>query len=148
MRFAISGGVPEINDWDSFLKLAICLTRVCEMYFEIDSHKYSECADDALCEDFMQLVLESRNFGRNRTITSRKSSGVKADNLLRNVQNKGLSESKAIQKYKVLQPFAWVYGLYLYTYQVLKSDKGIRETIKGQKYGKKIKKIQMALEIL
>ena len=118
-------------------KLAICLSRICEIYFGLESHMYTKSADETICRDFLETVYESGNFGVNHSDISKKVSRCLKRNLFSVFRERGIRESKTIQKYKFLRPFAWIYGAISYANIVIHDKGGIRKILEGKEYNNK-----------
>ena len=101
-------------------KLAIITTRMCEIYMALPGHQWCLNADENLCKELMEYVLNAGNFGNKWEIDS--SAGTKVLTYSRTpkaafrlLQKKGLKNWKLAQEHPSLRPFAWIYqaGKYL-----------------------------------
>lgn len=101
-------------------KLAVYVTRMCEIYLGLPERAWCKDADPAICDELMEYVLASGNFGSNiegdldlsEYVMTKARTPKAALNLL---QERGLDNWEAAHKYKFLRPFAWIYqaGRYL-----------------------------------
>lgn len=103
-------------------KLAIILTRMCEIYFRLPQHEWSSSADVSLCKSLFTYVLECGNFGNKRT--SDDDIIINALTFMRTpkstfllLQNRGLENWKLAKKYSSLRTFAWLYQAFRYIYK-------------------------------
>lgn len=92
----------------------IATTRMCEIYLGLPDRNWCKNADEELCNQLMEYVLNSGNFGNKRTDDSSKTESVivyartpKAT--FKMLQKQGLINWKSAQKHKFLRPFAWIY---------------------------------------
>ncbi len=96
--------------------LAITVTHMCEMYLGLPSRKWCAVADEKLCDQLMEYVLSNGDFGNKR----HEEDDIGANVFLRMrsrrtfrtlLQERGLVNWKAAQRYRFLRPFAWCYQL-------------------------------------
>lgn len=94
--------------------LAITTTRMCEIYMALPSCRWCKNADEDLCEDFMEYILNAGNFGNKWENDS--SAGTKVLTYSRTpvaayrfLQKNGLKNWKLAQDHPALKPFAWIY---------------------------------------
>ena len=125
--------------------LAIVTTRMCEKYLGLSPHKWSSQADEHLCDDLMNYLLECGDFGRNLKKNSDMMSVSRIIKLrnpvhaIKYLQNKGLQDlNDSIIPF--LKPFAWVWE----SYQLLKDTPNF---IKNYPRAKKINQMFDALEV-
>ena len=109
--------------WDAFyehlqktdlIKLAVVVTRMCEMYLGLSERRWCEEADRVLCDQLMDYVLICGNFGNKRTGDSNIVENVfvaarTAPELFKLLQQRGLVNWGAARKNKVLRGIAWLY---------------------------------------
>ena len=97
-------------------KLAITTTKMCQKYLGLlpDSLTWCKEANEEVCDELMQYVMECGNFGRNRTALQ--STEVRKFpqlfhlvQLFKYLQLRGERHWKALKKYPWLKPFAWIY---------------------------------------
>ena len=125
--------------WDDFCSLAhnsgletlaVVVTRMCEKYLGLPARNWCNAANDELCEQLMEYVLESGNFGKNKKdenhtgalILSFHKSPMAAFSLL---QRRGLINWKSVKKHHWLRPFAWLYQLIRYITKGIGRDHSI-----------------------
>ena len=113
-------------------KLAIVTTRMCEIYFGLPKREWCKAAEDKVCKQLMEYVLSNGNFGKKKTSDSDISENVLAyarnpKSIFKLLQNQGLINWKASQKYKILRPFAWVYQMGRYIFRGLKRERAISQ---------------------
>ncbi len=111
-------------------RLAIVTTRMCEIYLGLPQRKWCANADDALCDQLIDYVMLSGNFGNKKTSDSDISKNAfsyastpKA--AFRLLQEQGLSNWKAAQKHKCFRPFAWIYQAFRYAVKGLKRERAV-----------------------
>ena len=97
-------------------KLAITVTRMCEIYLGLPSREWCASANLKLCEELIEYILSCGNFGVKWTHESGLGEKVlthvdspKAAIIL--LQQKGLINWHVANKFPVLRPFAWIYQL-------------------------------------
>ncbi len=122
-------------------KLAIVVTRMCEIYLGLPRRKWCENADESLCNQLMEYILECGNFGVNRVddnsiaeiVLIRARSPISAFKLL---QERGLVNWEAPKKYKILRPFAWIYQIGRYLHKGLHRKNAVSEIKKEYRIAK------------
>lgn len=99
-------------------KLAITVTAMCQKYLGLRKDGITWCAsaDEALCDDLMEYVLDSGNFGISRgslfsSTLSKFPPLSKPFSAIKYLQKSGVSSWPAAKKHKILVPFAWIYQL-------------------------------------
>lgn len=110
--------------------LAVVVTKMCEKHLGLPERKWCANADNKLCEQLVEYILESGNFGNkqkdeNHTgalILSFARSPMSAFSLL---QRRGLINWKSVKKYHWLRPFAWLYQLTRYIKNGFERDSSI-----------------------
>lgn len=95
-------------------KLAIVVTRMCELYLGLPSRRWCAFADVNLCDQLMEYVLSCGNFGNKKVSDEAISESVFAyaktlKSAHKLLQKQGLHNWKAARKYSILRPFAWIY---------------------------------------
>lgn len=95
-------------------KLAITTTRMCEIYLGLSYREWSGNADERLCNDLMNYVMECGNFGikkdQNDKIAISRSSRLRHPvAMLNELQKKGIKSWKAVKKYPLLKSIAWAW---------------------------------------
>lgn len=95
-------------------KLAVVTTRMCEIYLGISHRDWCSSADDLLCDNLIEYLLNCGNFGNKRTSDRDNSENVfiyarGPIEMLRLLQERGEYNCKAVHDYPILIPFAWIY---------------------------------------
>lgn len=97
-------------------QLALITTRMCQLYLGLREDNITWClqADKATCDQFMQYVFESGNFGHKRGIDKSNAiveiPSVKHPiKLMRYIQEHGEKNWKLLKRYPCFKPFAWIY---------------------------------------
>ena len=92
-------------------KLALTVTAMCQKYLGLE--KIVEETEDLPCDELMEYVMEKGNFGKKSGREGKiESVFLRMANpffVFQKLQRIGLSRWKAAKKYRILQPFAWVY---------------------------------------
>lgn len=111
-------------------KFAIITTRTCQLYLGLPDTSITWCntADEKICNELLQSILDSGNFGHkngkgNQFETI--SVAMKREGHFRYLQRAGESNWKAYHKHHWLKPFAWFYQIFRYTKQSLVSKRHI-----------------------
>ena len=156
-----SGRIMETGcSWDeSFLTLAesyrldtlaITVTYICSKMLGLpNAPGWCDKADKETAEELLDLIMISGNFGSKREYnnTSVKSGLVlyKHDGILKRLQNRGLVNWKASQKYPILRPFAWMYQgvrvMRLGIAGIVSNNHGFKQICEGNKKGNLLKKL-------
>jgi len=144
--------LPDEN-WSSFQvllqktgleKLAIIVTRMCEIYLGLPSHNWCKGADPSLCADLMDYVFASGSFGnkfsRENELRLDSFSLLKHPFLLiHELQRRGEKDWKYAKK-RILKHFAWIW-------QGAQLSKEIPLLVKGYNNAVKLNKLFDSLEI-
>ncbi|MBQ1310285.1 MAG: nucleotidyltransferase family protein [Blautia sp.] len=98
------------------LKMAVIVTRMCEIYLGLQEHQWCSQADPEICARLMEYVLSCGNFGRKlhaESVISMRmlSTSGSLNGTFRLLRKRGMKNWKAAQKYSFLRPFAWLYQL-------------------------------------
>lgn len=123
-------------------RLAVYTTRMCEIYLGLPERKWCEDADSAVCEQLMDYVLASGNFGSNivedldlsEYVMTKARTPRAALNLL---QERGLENWEAAHKHRFLQPFAWIYQAGRYLTKGLRQKDAINQLRTAHEVAKK-----------
>ena len=104
-------------------KLALTVTAMCQKYFGL--REIVEKDDSYPCEELMDYVLEKGNFGRKGGEEEGKIASVSLIasspfRLLKRLQIGGMSRWKAAGRYRVLQPFAWIFQIGFITRELMR----------------------------
>ena len=108
-------------------KLAIVITRMCEIYLGLPERKWCESADRSICDQLMEYVLASGNFGSKRDNDRGNTENVfiYARNpaaIFKLLQKQGIKNWKALNDFPVLRPLAWCYQAARYLHKGLLQD--------------------------
>ncbi len=108
-------------------KLAIAVTRMCEIYLGLPQRAWCSDEDENLCRQLMDYVLSCGNFGEKKTSDADISKNIFAyastpKMAFRLLQKQGLANWEVVKKYKILRPFAWIYQLFRYLNKGLGRD--------------------------
>ena len=103
-------------------KLAIVTTHMCEVYLGLPKRDWCKEADESLCIQLLDYVLNCGNFGNKRKSDSDivKNVFVIARNpkaAFKLLQTRGLLNWKAAQKLWFLRPFAWMFQTWRYFFR-------------------------------
>ncbi len=97
-------------------RLAITVTRMCQIYLGLTSENITWCeeADEKICDDLMQYVLDCGNFGRSRELlgsgaVSKVPSLKQPIKLVKYIQIRGEENWKGLKTHPSLRMFAWIY---------------------------------------
>lgn len=114
--------------------LAVTATRTCQLYLGLpETITWCKIADVNVCEQLMECLLVSGNFGRKngrgKTIESI-STHIKTEGFFRWLQFAGEYNWKAYHKHHWLKPFCWFYQIFRYARQGFKSGRN-KKQLKG-----------------
>ena len=111
--------------------LAVTVTRMCQMYLGLRTDiRWCAGADETLCQELMEYVLDQGNFGRklqkgsNRAVTVLGAGNLRS--LFGMLQHHGCNNWKAAKRFPILKPFAWLYQLGRYIVQGLRTKHPIQ----------------------
>ena len=107
--------------------LAIVVTRMCQIYLGLpDNINWCKTADDSACEQLIELLLMSGNFGRKNgdglAVEVIRTKIVKTG-LFKWLQRTGESKWKAYKRHHWLKPFCWFYQICRYIRQYFNSGR-------------------------
>lgn len=98
-------------------KLAVNVTRMCVKYLGLpDKIEFGERSTDDVSDVLLNILFDSGNFGRKDQSTKYErrvqgvSSSIKRKGIFRFLQDLGLYKGRYCKKYRILRPFAWIYG--------------------------------------
>lgn len=107
--------------------LAITVTRMCQMYLGLSTDlRWCADADESLCQYFMEYVFNQGNFGRklqqgtNRAVTVIGATRSPVT-FFRLLQREGCRNWKAVSRFPILRPLAWLYQLFRYIIRGLRT---------------------------
>lgn len=107
--------------------LAIVATRMCQIYMGLpETITWCKGADEKLCGQLMENLLESGNFGRKHgrgTSVETVSTSIKRKGLFRWLQYAGEYNWVAYREHHWLKPFCWLYQIFRYAKQGFKSGR-------------------------
>lgn len=114
--------------------LALTMTRMCQLYLGL-SEKITWCknADPILVEALMNNILETGNFGRKHGYGSRVervSIGIRRFGLFHYLQIAGEYNWRAYHKHQWLKLFCWLYQIFRYARQGLRSGRSKEQLTK------------------
>jgi len=132
----------ELVENTGLKKLAIVITRMCEIYLGLPERIWCSNVDKALCEQLMEYILSSGNFGNKRTSDEDISENVFAyartlKAAYKLLQTQGLINWKAAKNHTTLRPFAWVYQFFRYISRGIKREKATTKIKNEYHEGKK-----------
>ena len=112
--------------------LARIVIKMCKKYFGLQaSASWCYTADDRTCDELLETVVSSGNFGRKSPYEYRPmqslTMGIKKNGLFNSLQKAGLANCDVFEKYRFLRPFAWIYQIFRYM------KRGITAILKGEK---------------
>ena len=129
--------------------LAIAITRMCQIYLGLpDDIMWCKSANLSTCEQLMELLLMSGNFGRRNgdglAVELIRTNIVKVG-LFRWLQITGESKWEAYQKYHWLKPLCWFYQICRYIIQYFKS--GRKKNLLSEDFERSKKRILLLSEL-
>ena len=120
--------------------LAMATTKMCQKYLGLkDSITWCASANESICDELMDCLLESGNFGRKQGSGSNivtVSSAIKQEGLFRRLQRMGEYNWEAYKKHHWLKPFCWIYQGCRYIKQGLKTKRNSSQLREDAKRGK------------
>lgn len=107
----------QISEQIGMTKLAIIVTRMCELYMGLPERKWCADADEDICHKLMEYIYSSGNFGNKQNDdtagqsiqTMYKIHSLKA--FFQLLQSSGMHNWKPAQKNAFLRKFAWLYQI-------------------------------------
>lgn len=107
--------------------LALTLTRMCQRYLGLsDSITWCSGADERLCDELLQNLLVSGNFGHangSGTRVESVSTNIKRFGLFRYLQKAGEYNWRAYRRHRWLKPFCWLYQIFRYARQGIRAGR-------------------------
>ena len=134
-------------------KFAKVATKMCQKYMGLRTNEITWCSDaeDNLCEDLMENLLISGNFGR-RNGDGQKIENVtasfKRDGLFKRLQSAGESNWRLYKEHRWLKPFCWIYQSCRYARQGIRTKRNGDQLRDDLKRAKKRNKLLKDLEII
>lgn len=140
------------GQWESFQplvneigleKLAITITRMCEMYLGLASHKWASEADDKICAELMDYIFSCGNFGnkiekKDKLSISRAGRLRKPVDLIRQLQIEGSKKWIKAQN-PILRPFSWIWQGVQYMRETPEFINGLIRSMKQNKMFEELK---------
>ncbi len=112
-------------------QLAKVMTRMCQKYLGLtEAVTWCRDVEDSLCDEFLEVVLDSGNFGRKHGEGSKietVSSNMRQKGLFHWLQYAGEFNWKAYQKHHWLKPFCWFYQIFRYLSQGVKTKRNAKQ---------------------
>ena len=105
-------------------RFAIVITAMCQRYFGLRTEGISwpQNADAALCEELFDHIHAMGNFGNQLEANQKSAAGMLRDRsllcVLKDLQKVGLDNWELCRAHPWLRPFAWLYQIFLYLYQI------------------------------
>ena len=133
--------------------LAITVTRMCQIYLGLTTDiTWCKGADEEVCADLIQYVMDCGNFGRSREMFKSGSASelpplTRPIQLLKHIQSHGERNWPALKKYPNLKPFAWIYQFCKYTKMAVQNRVGIKKLQSIYDEGNKRNEMFVALGI-
>ena len=154
-------GIRQICDWMAFVSqelsdeiwesafgpvlkktgldnLACITTKMCKLYFGLNSISWCDKADTMACAELMRFVLDNGNFGHKDRSTNRAGAVLGSastesrrsflSNMFINLQKQGTEQWKAAQRYPVLKCVAWAYLPMRYILRLITGKRSIKYT--------------------
>jgi len=134
-------------------KFAKVATKMCQKYMGLRTNEITWCSDaeDNLCEDLMENLLISGNFGR-RNGDGQKIENVtasfKRDGLFKRLQSAGESNWRLYKEHRWLKPFCWIYQSCRYARQGIRTKRNGDQLRDDLRRAKNRNKLLKELEIL
>ena len=111
--------------------LAVTLTRMCQLYLGLTaSITWCSGADESLCDELLMNLLRSGNFGHANGSGARVeivTTNIKRYGLFRYLQKAGESNWSAYRRHRWLKPFCWLYQIFRYARQGLRTRRNYRQ---------------------
>ena len=122
--------LDEVNLKDA----AMVFARIGQVYLGMDeSIQWCKDADNTLCQQWMEQIMESGNFGSKQTEADQGASVLYKNKniftMIGSLQGLGMQHWEAARKHKVLRPLAWAYQIGRYARKGL----GRRNPVKSLK---------------
>ena len=113
--------------------LAVTATRMCQIYLGLPlSFTWCSSADEKICEELMECLLVSGNFGRKNgsgNSVETVSTSIRREGLFRWLQIAGEHNWAAYRNHHWLKPFCWIYQAFRYAGQGLKAGRKGKELL-------------------
>ena len=113
--------------------LAVTATRMCQIYLGLPlSFTWCSSADEKICEELMECLLVSGNFGRKNgsgNFVETVTTSIRREGLFRWLQMAGEHNWAAYRKHHWLKPFCWIYQAFRYAGRGLKTGRKGKELL-------------------
>ena len=132
-------------------RFAIVVTRMCQLYLGLsDNITWCKSADDDVCRKLLDLIFQSGNFGcktgKGMSVELVRSQ-IREYGLFRWLQIAGEHNWKAYNRYAWLKPLCWIYQLFRYSIQGIKSGRAYSELSDDLERSKNRYELMKELEI-
>ncbi len=112
-------------------KLAITTTRMCQKYLGLsDSISWCNTADERDCDQLMECIISSGNFGQKNGLGNsieKVSTKFRREGFFHWLQEAGEFNWKAYHKHHCLKPFCWLYQMFRYINQGMKTGRNSKQ---------------------
>lgn len=113
------------------VKLAMTVTRMCELYLGLSEHNWCAQVDSTLCETLMEYILSCGNFGRKKETKSHTSevllTSASWKSMLIKLKQRGVLNWRTAQKYPFFRPLAAIYQMIRYVFDGLTRKNAIKK---------------------
>lgn len=111
-------------------KLALVATQMCKKYLGL-SERITWClsADEGICDELINNLFDSGNFGIKRGEGKKIeviSSSFKKEGVIYRLQKSGEKNWKLYSQHRWLKPFCWIYQVFRYMWQGVKTKRNLR----------------------
>ncbi len=133
-------------------KLAITVTRMCQIYLGLsDTITWCASADEALCNELMDHIFTSGNFGQKIDKYGHATQHTMMQKnylwgMLTSLQRKGKSKP-IVKKHPILRPFAWVVQIGHYIRRTVRRGNVVKTLSEDAKKAHRLQDMLEALEI-
>lgn len=113
-------------------KLAIVVTRMCELYLGLPTRKWCKDTDDDICYALLDYIYNSGNFGNKQNNDTGRSIQTiyniySISSFFKLLQKHGKMNWNLAQKYRLFHPFAWMYQLCHFINKGLRRNEAIAQ---------------------
>ncbi len=132
----------DLSEKIGLRKLAVSVAGLCEIYLGFKPNNFTVNKDDALCGQLMDYILSNGDFGCKKTedadVSIKIFANVKTPKMaFRLLQEQGLINWRAANRYPILRAFAWLYQLGRYVFKGLMRNRAITKIKEEYSAGKK-----------
>ncbi len=123
-------------------RLAIVVTKMCQRYLGLrcENINWCESAEEDICEDLMNFIMEQGNFGRKvlNEKTAKVISGYRSPKrIISRLQEIGERKWGLLEKYPFLSPIAFIYAGSRIFITIFREKGSVKKFIKNLQLGKK-----------